>query len=274
MTKLSIISIAYNDLLGLKRTLASVQAQSFREFEHIIIDGGSTDGTKEFLHQNQKSFSHAISEPDEGIYDAMNKGLTYANGDWALFLNGGDVLKNGSVLAECFADMDNLEALYFGRAQIIVSESIHWLYPPTFVRPTNCKHWLGNNLPNHQAMFFPKPFYEKNQYRLDLKISADSDYKERAFANGSWQFLDLVVCKFFLDGLSSNRSLKNQMTHVRDRFRRYQGPKKYLDLFFSVPKSLARWALYKMMQDRSHSLINRFKSSKDYVKLIIRSWTD
>ncbi|PQJ32178.1 hypothetical protein BST92_09685 [Nonlabens arenilitoris] len=83
--KISIVTINYNDVSGLERTIKSVQKQTSKDFEHIIIDGGSNDASKELIEKNKSRFSYNISEPDQGVYDAMNKGIKKANGDYLLF---------------------------------------------------------------------------------------------------------------------------------------------------------------------------------------------
>lgn len=91
---LSIITINYNNCEGLKKTIASVVNQTFRDFEWIVIDGGSTDGSKELIKQYADYFAYWVSEPDKGIYSAMNKGIRAAKGDYLFFLNSGDWLKD------------------------------------------------------------------------------------------------------------------------------------------------------------------------------------
>ena len=88
--KLSIITINYNNREGLKKTINSVINQTFRDFEYILIDGGSEDGSKEIILQHEAQFSYWRSEKDHGIYNAMNKGILAAKGDYLLFLNSGD----------------------------------------------------------------------------------------------------------------------------------------------------------------------------------------
>lgn len=98
MVKLSIITINYNNKVGLQRTIDSVIAQSYQDFEWIIIDGGSIDGSKELIEQNDVHISYWISESDKGIYNAMNKGIKVAHGEYLLFLNSGDYLAEKDVL--------------------------------------------------------------------------------------------------------------------------------------------------------------------------------
>ena len=102
MIKLSIITINYNNLSGLKKTIESVKSQTFQDYEWIVIDGGSTDGSKELIEENKEYFSYWVSEPDKGIYDAMNKGTILAQGEYCQFLNSGDYLIAPDTLAKIF----------------------------------------------------------------------------------------------------------------------------------------------------------------------------
>ena len=98
--KISIITITYNSVKMLNRALESVQSQTYPDIEHIIVDGASTDGTREMIEAYAKKHPNVrwISEPDEGIYNALNKGLQYAHGDYVLFLNSGDWLFENTTL--------------------------------------------------------------------------------------------------------------------------------------------------------------------------------
>ena len=101
--KLSIITINYNNLAGLQKTIESVVSQTFRDFEWIVIDGGSVDGSRELIERYANSFSYWVSEPDKGIYNAMNKGIVVAKGDYLLFLNSGDWLCDEMALERSFS---------------------------------------------------------------------------------------------------------------------------------------------------------------------------
>ncbi|MGB8703989.1 MAG: glycosyltransferase, partial [Gillisia sp.] len=95
---LSIITVNLNNLEGLKRTMQSVFEQTWQEFEYIVIDGGSSDGSKEYIEANSAKIDHWVSEPDKGIYNGMNKGIKVANGEYLLFLNSGDELSRRNIL--------------------------------------------------------------------------------------------------------------------------------------------------------------------------------
>ena len=110
--KLSIITINYNNCAGLKKTIDSVVAQTYRDFEWIVIDGGSTDGSRALIEQNASHLSYWVSEPDHGVYHAMNKGLDAAQGEYLLFLNSGDWLVAADTLEKCQLDSTSADVLY------------------------------------------------------------------------------------------------------------------------------------------------------------------
>jgi len=96
----TIITVCYNNVSQIERTLLSVIKQSERDFEYIVIDGGSTDGTVDIIKKYQEQIDIFISEQDNGIYDAMNKGISYSNGTWLNFMNSGDVFSSDEILRE------------------------------------------------------------------------------------------------------------------------------------------------------------------------------
>lgn len=111
--RLSIITINYNNCPGLQKTIDSVVSQTFRHFEWIVIDGGSTDGSRSLIEQYREYFSYWVSESDRGIYNAMNKAIVRATGDYCLFLNSGDALYNENTLADVFQE-DLTEDVVYG----------------------------------------------------------------------------------------------------------------------------------------------------------------
>jgi glycosyltransferase involved in cell wall biosynthesis len=102
--KVSIITICYNCKADLEKTMASVVAQTYTEKEYIVVDGGSTDGTADLLEQQRDNIDVCISEPDDGIYDALNKGVSRATGEWIICMNAGDVFYDDDVLSRVFAN--------------------------------------------------------------------------------------------------------------------------------------------------------------------------
>ena len=113
MLKLTIITINYNNLEGLKRTVESVVNQTWQELEYIVIDGGSTDGSAAFLASCSDTIDYWVSEPDNGIYNALNKGIQKATGEYLLFLNSGDHFYSDEVLANNVHHLVNSDIIAF-----------------------------------------------------------------------------------------------------------------------------------------------------------------
>jgi putative colanic acid biosynthesis glycosyltransferase len=202
--KISIITVVYNDDKGLLKTVNSVRIQNFKEIEFIVIDGNSSDNTLSVIMNNLDIITKYVSEPDKGIYDAMNKGIDLASGDFAIFLNAGDVFYSQDTLSDCVKYISNPNAVYFGRAENN-SEVGNWLFPPIKINKSNVLTWLKKNVPNHQAMFFPRDYYKSNYYDLSLKISGDADYKWRALKLEKLEFIfvDKIVSIFDMGGVST-----------------------------------------------------------------------
>ncbi len=200
---ISIITVVYNGEKFLEKTIQSVINQTYKNIEYIIIDGGSTDGTVDIIKKYEKYISHWVSERDEGIYDAMNKGMEVASGDFATFMNGGDSFYEDGVIESVVEKITDREKVYFGRAENISNNSPSWLHPDMKYNQKNIQKWLIKQMPNHQAMFFPKCFFKKYKYDLKYKIFADAVYKNKAKKICGFIFVDLVVCRFELGGVSS-----------------------------------------------------------------------
>jgi len=138
----------------------------------------------------------------------MNKGLERCSGDYVIMLNAGDVFDNNTVTKKIFSGREpeiSNNKVIFGRA-IIDKEGNNYRLPPQKYNEKNMSSWLKYNVPNHQAMFFPKQFYLYNRFDLRLSISADSDYKIRALKEAGYEFVNLDIVKFKFGGISSSYS--------------------------------------------------------------------
>ena len=116
--KLSIITIVYNNVQDIERTLKSIIGQTYPDIEYIVIDGASTDGTLDIIKKYENRIAKLISEKDDGIYDAMNKGLAVATGDYVLFMNSGDEIYTNNTVANVFATEDDAD-IYYGETEMI-----------------------------------------------------------------------------------------------------------------------------------------------------------
>ena len=213
MPKLTIITIVYNNVRDIERTINSVINQTYKKIEYIIIDGKSTDGTLDIVEKYSNQISKIVSEPDKGIYDAMNKGLALATGDYVLFMNSGDEIYDEHTVQEVFdsspgADIyygetemynDNWESL--GRRRHEAPEQFDW---------TSFKY--GMNI-SHQAIYIRKSIL--TPYDLKYKYSSDIDWIIKA-AKKSSNIVNVhrYVAKYLVGGMSK----KKHHESLKERF--------------------------------------------------------
>lgn len=199
---LSIITVNLNNEKGLINTLDSLKKQSFKSYEHIIIDGGSSDNSKEIITEYEKNSPHLaywVSEPDKGIYDGMNKGIDQAKGEYIYFLNSGDYL----------SDKDALSSIAFDGTKFICGNmSIEYLdathesiIPPNTV---DAIFLLKSFLP-HPASFIHKSLFKDNKYRTDYRIISDWIHMVESliFKRCSYKHVNTFISIFDANGLSS-----------------------------------------------------------------------
>ena len=206
--KLSIITVNLNNRDGLQRTIDSVVSQTFTDYEWIIIDGGSTDGSRELIEQYQDHFAYWCSEPDKGIYNAMNKGITHARGEWLQFLNSGDVLYSNNTLTSVFSNEYNADVLY---ANLIIrsnsNNSEYRVYPERLDI-----HFFYESSLCHQSTFFKRTLFDNRKYNEEFKIASDWEFELKLFSeNYQFQHIPLTVSIFSLDGISSRQKTDNIM---------------------------------------------------------------
>ncbi len=196
--KLSIITINYNNLAGLKLTMQSVFEQTTHEFEYIVIDGGSKDGSKEFIETNSSHLTYWVSEPDGGIFAAMNKGVQAAQGAYCLFLNSGDKLHAANVVEKVLPLLDG-EDFYNGHTLFMHKKPI-MRYAPT--------HLTANYLLTiplcHQSTFIRTELLRNRPYNEELVIS---DWEQMVYeiliCQRSYAPIDLVISDYDVTGYSA-----------------------------------------------------------------------
>lgn len=196
----SVITVTLNNLDGLKRTAASLDEQNMRDFEWIVIDGGSTDGTRDFLTATAALWS---SEADKGLYDAMNKGLERATGQYALFLNAGDTLVFPETLSEIKAAAVSVmpDFLYGDALEAAAGET------PEYKTARSHESRAWGMFTHHQAMFYRRDKIGKLRYDPAYKIAADYDFTLRFLhKNPSALYCRTPVCLFERGGISQQNA--------------------------------------------------------------------
>jgi len=211
--KISIVTVTYNSSDFISHCLKSVKLQNYNNIEHIVIDGASTDNTLSILKNNKKQLSTLISEPDKGIYDAMNKGIKISTGDIIGFLNSDDFYSNNEVLskiANVFNNDTTLEAcyadlLYTDRNDI--SKNVRYWKSNKFTLGSFEKGWC----PPHPTFFCKRSVYEKyGYYNLNYNIAADVELMMRFLEVNkiNVQYIPTILVKMRIGGIS-NKSLRN-----------------------------------------------------------------
>ena len=202
--KVTVVTAVLNDAGHIEQTILSVISQTDIEIEYIIVDGGSKDGTLELIGKYKDKISLLISEPDRGVYDAMNKGIEHSSGDFVYFLNSGDVLLNPSILSKIkFEDVNVQNTIIYGNV-VVAYGNIEALEKP---RPFfNSKMKFKGIGICHQSMFFPGELIRNEKYDLSYKIAADYDLVYRLWRKGTeFLYRDITIAKYdWGKGISSN----------------------------------------------------------------------
>lgn len=234
MIKFSVITCTYNASAVLARTLDSVLSQSWTQIEHIIIDGASKDNTlamaQDYSRNNQEEETEhevvIISEPDRGLYDAMNKGLARATGDYIVYLNAGDVFPSDQTLEQISIEVNNrsdgkLPAVLYGDTNIVDDEG-RLLHPRRLVPPENLtwRSFRHGMLVCHQAFYARTDLAQAEPYDLRYRFSADVDWCIRIMREARRRRLPMrnvggVVVNFLDGGMTT----ANHRASLKERFR-------------------------------------------------------
>ena len=212
--KLSVITIVYNNATAIERTMQSVLNQSYKNIEYLVIDGASSDGTIEIIERYRDQLALFISEQDQGIYDAMNKGLAMATGDYVLFMNSGDEIYSPDTVAEVFASAPSGD-IYYGETEMF-DENWKSLGQRRHRAPEHFD-WhsfkFGMNV-SHQAIYIKKSL--TSPVDLRYKYSADIDWIIKA-AKKSSNIVNthLYVAKYLVGGMSKKKHLES----LKERFK-------------------------------------------------------
>lgn len=194
--------------------MGSVGNQSFTGYEHIFIDGGSTDGSRELVEANARRFSYWVSEKDNGIYDAINKGIRQAKGQYCMFLNSGDFLIHDDILQNAFRIIQKEELdIYYG--DVLLEEPGGEKWTQTHA-PVMDLHFLQERTLNHQASFIKRSLFEElGYYKEQYGLAADYAFYLQAFLKGkTFYYINEVMVHYKRDGISS-RQMETYMQQMQ-----------------------------------------------------------
>ncbi|MFV5692442.1 glycosyltransferase family 2 protein [Flavobacterium sp. LT1R49] len=262
MPKLSIITINYNNLEGLKRTVESVVNQTWKEFEYIVIDGSSTDGSAAYLESQSDIIDYWVSEPDNGIYNAMNKGFMKATGEYLLFLNSGDHFYSDNVLQKNHKFLVEKDLVYFNLNFVDKANSRISKYPERLA----FSHFIHGSLP-HPATFIKKQLFEiVGPYDEGFEIISDWKFFILALFkyNCSYYKVEETLTTFYLDGISSKFDFSDERNKVL---------KEYFSGFISDYKELV--LISPLMKTNRYKMLSEIESSlfgKKIVSLFFRAY--
>lgn len=215
-TKVSIITVVYNAVATIEQTILSVVKQDYSNIEYIIVDGGSTDGTLDIVKKYEKKIALWLSEPDHGIYDAMNKGLTHATGNYIYYLGADDCLLAPTSISQVVSFLQDNPEVDVLCASVMMVDSVYRIEKVYSSNFSEADVLSGYNTP-HQGMFVRREILQK--YRFDTSYHIAADYK-----NFLKFYLDqnivlkktvLIVAYYANDGVSGNGSDAQRMEDVR-----------------------------------------------------------
>lgn len=236
--KVSIITINYNNLSGLRKTRESIVSQTYKDYEWVVIDGGSTDGAKEFLQEHADEMSYWCSEKDSGVYNAQNKGTSHASGDYCIYMNSGDSFYDEYVLEKVFSEVHNDDILYGDWVQVFLDGK------KRYIEPGNNADYAFFFVDNicHQAMFIKTSLLKESPYDESYRLYADwAKWTEFAYKGKSFKYIHQRICYFMMDGMSAENEENNKRERKRVIEEYYPG---------SLRSMMVKWQEFTVLQNR------------------------
>jgi glycosyltransferase involved in cell wall biosynthesis len=263
---LSIITINLNNCEGLRNTMNSVIKQTYQNFEYIVIDGASSDGSVELIKSYQEKINYWISKEDSGIYEAMNKGIKQANGKFLLFLNSGDTLYHSNILAEITEKIKDNDVNIFYTDVNFVDEKLKLAWIKTYPKTVDDSFFIKSSL-CHQTMLIEKRVFDEiGLYKEDYQLSGDWIFSFDAFMKGIVfkKVEQIVLSNFVLDGFSSDYRLSQK---ERGHFLHQCYPQ-YLEQYKMIIKKKGIFTRMLLKTSRLIAKIHNGHKKNDYLRYI------
>lgn len=237
---ITVITVTYNSKDNLEKTVQSVLNQSYENIEYIIIDGSSTDGTVDIIKKYEDKIDYWVSEKDAGIYDAMNKGIALAMGEYIMFMNSGDRFFDINVLKELsvFLRKNQYPEIIYGKTVLEYDENYKKIENPG----ENIKFWFG--LPFcHQSMVIKTKLQKGNLFNTSYNIYSDYDnYYKLWVEEHQFTYVDETISCFNFDGLSSRLTLEGfrEMYQIGSKYKKFNRIKFTIYFFDKVLRAFLK----------------------------------
>lgn len=217
LPKVTIITVTFNSGATLRKTFESVACQYYKNIEYIVIDGGSTDETLEIISEFEQSISYWVSEPDKGIYNAMNKGLNHATGTLVYFLNADDYLYNKHTIEDAvkFYSSSGCPDVIYGD---VMTYSASRRAPGRSGRNIGLREVKKGRVICHQAIFMKKKLLDKYRFNEEYRIAADYELQVKCLKDRHrFVYINRIIAYYCIDGLSSSLSGKRATVYEKMR---------------------------------------------------------
>ncbi len=196
---ISIVTVVLNSKDLISKTIESIIKQTYKNIEYLVIDGGSSDGTVDIINKYSSQITKILIEADKGIYDAMNKSLKLASGDFLLFMNAGDIFCSSQTVADAIQYFADNSSVYYGNALSINKEGIISVYKGEAIS----KLKLAKTNICHQTIFYPRKIYTKNEFNLKYRLYSDWEYNMKIFRKNKFIYLNQNIAIYDMAGLTS-----------------------------------------------------------------------
>lgn len=253
----TIITVVLNNKELLEKTIQSILGQTYKNIEYIIIDGGSDDGSLDVIKKYNDSVRIWISEPDKGIYDAMNKGAALANGEFINFMNAGDVFYDEHTLEKIFQKYPLDAELLYGDSEIVYSDHLKCMKKAGNIEGL----WKGM-ICTHQSLFAKNPLVKGYKFDTSLGMAADFDFIFNMHLNGRrFYYTGLTISSVLAGGKSHRNCLRGALEWQRV-VRRHRGDMKVrLYYIYFISREFLVSAIRKIFPESAVDMMIKVKSS-------------
>ncbi|HCT92618.1 MAG TPA: hypothetical protein DF613_14750 [Lachnospiraceae bacterium] len=217
MLNITVITVCFNEKRKIRETMESVLCQTYPHIEYLVMDGASTDGTVDILREYEsRGHIRMYSEPDAGVYNAMNRGVARASGDYVFFLNAGDLFFHERVVADMVSHMDgDTAAIYYGKSCMVQADGLKQIVDFSQQEGTLEEKLLVGGMPCHQSIFAPRKLLEEHPFREEYQIRADYEWLLYAVGRGS-RCVGVPVTVCFYDAAGISGRIRNYRRWQRE----------------------------------------------------------